>query len=932
MGLTSKFSFPIPGRFQDASNKRLAPETSLKDANDKANAERFFGLGPTPNQSTYDLKNGSTGLAVSEIGYDERYELSDPAAEKSAWSRIGRALYAKPSSNVLGEGRDKSAKGSSASGATRSVQHQGSSSTLRSYYDAQRSPLLVSQQTSASSSRDMALRKDQSTTVAAPVTAGMQSQGQPRRINIKEDHASSPEKLKRPSRLDMARLAPQVRGNGEKTLSPSQLGPTPSPITGKSEYSSPTVGAGKGPRWGLRSKRSKESIKTTLSQSSASRSIGPEKYDSPKLNVRRPPRGIQHWFEGLDMDDDDDEEGIDEKPDFDDSQSFDPSQKAFKKAPSAALVSKYSSYRPVGARERPTLGREMDDVPENGPQPLESPIIRVESGVINKKKVHPAPQANLNNQSVLSLSSDEEEAAPRPAQTRAQYKVDVNGASGRISRDSAYVNFSVKNPKQQHISLQNEAESVRHSGLTSGSIPIAPPTNHPDHYLAVPQKYWHRKTGHQRNQSQSSSMLEDGEPTPMSSNSSDPYDSQSSTPTQPASPTTTITTVSTVSRRNKESSRMMEVTKEEEALLAMMRRKRAAMAKDSFTEGYRQALAEEQALLEEEAAERKRQTLLAMQKRQREQQTAARSRTRSRTQPVSSPPTESSSHIDFTDIPELMDTSYPPPENRYRTKSRSTSHSSAHSTPGPHIRARSTSRPPSSSSSSIYSQSQPDYPDSPHHPLSSISIASPSLHLFPLPGSLSSPTLLNLAASDASPLDSIMERSDSSTPSATTMDSPLTPDHTVPLPLSITHRASAASTMTATTTTTTASTHTAIERTIRATKPHAVPASRASSQPSLLAIFPQSPRTKPLTGPPATPPPPPPQHQHQQGLGGRAAAAGAGQKKGRGEVVSVQSASSSAPSRTSSVQSYTSVGADVLAAWGALGGWHQDERIRMGQF
>ena len=67
-------------------------------------------------------------------------------------------LHGKASSTLLGQtyGDDAATDTSSVS---RRMRHEDSSSTLKSYYDRQKSPLAISQQTSESSARDLALRK-----------------------------------------------------------------------------------------------------------------------------------------------------------------------------------------------------------------------------------------------------------------------------------------------------------------------------------------------------------------------------------------------------------------------------------------------------------------------------------------------------------------------------------------------------------------------------------------------------------------------------------------------------------------------------------------------------------------------------------------------------------------------------------------------------
>ncbi|KAL9063557.1 MAG: hypothetical protein Q9157_008182, partial [Trypethelium eluteriae] len=660
MGRTSKFTFPMPGRLHDGPDRQALPDVSTGYASDRAKGEHFLRVGQMPQQYTYDMKLGSMSVAVSEASYDGRSEMNDSPEKKRSQSKSGQSLRPKRSSPVLGERQARIVGPPPVSGPTWPVPQQTSSPTLRSHYEAQRSFPLIAQPASASSSRDTASRKGISTSATAATSPVVKSHRQAREQTIGKDHTKPQDKTKRPSRLDISRLFPRAKGNCEKLLSPSQLAFSPSSLTSKPEYtSSPIPTPGKGGRWGLKSKKSKESIKTTLSQSTqstVSRSTGPEKYDSPKLNVKRPPRGIQHWFEGIDIDEDEeDDEETEEKPTFDPSQSFDPTRRLANASNAVCIPSRDSRYQTMNKAE-PSLAGEKSDVLDFAHRPPTSRIRGPVATTPNGRKENGISHTNLQNHSVLSLSSDEDETDVRDSRTRPIHNTDRDDSGVTIRSTSRTTVFPIQHPVRKHVSPRKETDSLRHSGLTSGSIPIAPPNYQHMHPSALSEQNRHQKDNHKSSQSQSSSVLNEENPTRNSSNSSDPFRSRSSTPTRPVSPASTITTVGTEAKR-RESSRMMEVTKEEEALLAMMRRKRAAMAKSSFSEGYRQALAEEQALLEDEAAERKRQTLLAMQARQREREYVPRSRGHSRASQTSSAYVDSPTSVKFPGIPKPMDSS-----------------------------------------------------------------------------------------------------------------------------------------------------------------------------------------------------------------------------------------------------------------------------------
>ncbi|KAF8866755.1 hypothetical protein BDZ45DRAFT_574694, partial [Acephala macrosclerotiorum] len=178
MGRTSKFSFPIPGRkHTSTTGKEELPAKSSSSArgNNLSKAQRILG---TDNDLNIDSPirdddhpwkypgSRSSGMSISisestqstnESGSIHEHQTDQWDRESGVFPRNPR-LYRKASSTLLGQriGDDGLTSTSSVSGRLRS---EDSSSTLKSYYDRQKSPLSISQQTSASSARDLALRK-----------------------------------------------------------------------------------------------------------------------------------------------------------------------------------------------------------------------------------------------------------------------------------------------------------------------------------------------------------------------------------------------------------------------------------------------------------------------------------------------------------------------------------------------------------------------------------------------------------------------------------------------------------------------------------------------------------------------------------------------------------------------------------------------------
>ena len=173
----------------------------------------------------------------------------------------------------------------------------------RSHYDPSRQPLNVSQQTSASAVRDMGLRKASSRAPASrsdtdlsrrPLKSALKqpSPEQERKPNPSEGYRTQPKKeTGRRSRLDFGHFLPRQNSANKIT---QLTGFTPSP-------SSTTERSGSFPfDQQSQSKMSKPQPPTPSSRGSDSKVrakvFDAGVYDSAKVNVRRPPKGIQNWF------------------------------------------------------------------------------------------------------------------------------------------------------------------------------------------------------------------------------------------------------------------------------------------------------------------------------------------------------------------------------------------------------------------------------------------------------------------------------------------------------------------------------------------------------------------------------------------------------------------------------------------------------------
>ena len=280
-------------------------------------------------------------------------------------------LHSKPSSILLREENiGKSHLGTSSQSKT--LRGQESSSTLGSFYDPQKLPLIVSQQTSDSSSRDFALRKD------CPVVVPPESQ----RRHYFESSKSRAKSIQRKQRKERTELA--------------SLLPSPGP----------------GNRPGFQ------------------RTQNPPYY---KMHVKRPKAGTKHWFDSYDDEDDEDEVS-----DEDDSTTvgFEPAMRPeFAEGLGNAFTTHSTDNSPTYRQPSPqmTPPRSMSRTPDTSKSsrilgldaPFQAQRTRIQSIHNQRAPSIPTPRttpksppvnqmhtANLKEQSVLFLSSDDEDEAP----------------------------------------------------------------------------------------------------------------------------------------------------------------------------------------------------------------------------------------------------------------------------------------------------------------------------------------------------------------------------------------------------------------------------------------------------------------------------------------------------------------------------------------
>ncbi|KAF2754802.1 hypothetical protein EJ05DRAFT_488946 [Pseudovirgaria hyperparasitica] len=502
------------------------------------------------------------------------------------------------SSNALGI-EDYSAISSVTTSTLHHVSHKNSSSTIRSYYDSKRIPLSVSQQTSNSAVRDMALRKGYT-----PVHISTADEDSKSTTSASTASKSRKEKSSRkPSRLDLSKLFPRPRAHQHDhngLLSPNKFVNSPSQISLSSEYFA------RGQNQYTKSIRSQASTDSSLRQPSPNiRSADP--LERAKTNVRRPPKGVQHWFDALSSDEDDT------------ADTPTPTEQVPIKLPrrksslGKVLVNgqalQWEKYQMSGnqdlARKEPAPSDIISPTQQQRPAypSRKSSAYSVTSNLTEaasaRTKESRMAQLDLRTTSALSMSSSEgdngEDTAsaavplPTPVQIPVRESL-MSSAEGEIIIGKAHA-YEVTPGALRHPSNRSNVSARTTSSSKAGTIQMVyapapslplPQTDHASSRRAdlLPS----RSRSVSRHES---SSTRDDRARPRTSG----LDMTTETEGLRAESESIRSSKSAKSEtRSRDGHKLMAVTEEEEALLEMMRQKRAAMAKQSFSQGFQTAI------------------------------------------------------------------------------------------------------------------------------------------------------------------------------------------------------------------------------------------------------------------------------------------------------------------------------------------------------
>lgn len=355
-------------------------------------------------------------------------------------------------------------------------------------------------------------------------------------------------------------------------------------------------------------------------------------YDSAKVNVRRPPKGIQNWFDGFDISSDD-EEPQQEPVELPASEPVPssyakhrdvrtPRQPNTQRQPHKEHERKspaHTAHRAIDPTRRPSHSRQnpSDDLVDENILAIQNARQRMQARQMaqttpkayqnNRESKTPSgnsgmsrsfggesrlAHSHLADESVLASDSSEDE---RPGAARDSL-ADYAGHDAEIGDASP---VDLRRPPIPPHELETKHSFARETYMTtqtSGSIPI---TFSVEDAPRLP-------TNSKRDTQDSTARHTEAALRRLIGRELSLKQSRRGSKAQSNGPSRESAGGDTVDSLPSDASHMMAVTEEEMALLEMMRNKRAAMQKDSYSEGYRTALRreEEQLILRRRSAQK----------------------------------------------------------------------------------------------------------------------------------------------------------------------------------------------------------------------------------------------------------------------------------------------------------------------------------------
>jgi len=610
-----KFSFPLPGRKSSPEkqpvpdprygNRHNADDSPMFNPGEKA--RRLLGTSE-PNspelkqkqswRARRQAKKSPSFISVTKPNLEDDlakdYEDTVIPQKVVPNERIGapaHTLRNKPSSPLLGHHfiDDAVTWGSVTDVANTNAHHSESSATLQSYYDPMKSPLAISQQTSASSARDMALRKG-CKPIARPLGQGLPGTMTYPAFSDEEHLYNNIDSSKRkPPQLDLSTLFPKPRSSYVAAPLPSTIVKSPSQISLAS--TSQRWESSNRPSWTAQD-GTKEQDSTVGDEMDLKDILRMDEHHI-KMNVKRPTEPVKNWFDGLGEDDD---EPINVFPGANSVRALPEDPRAAVKvgldevSKDLRLRQRKSSMsnphrRPLTSR--PTLSFRLDPAahavtawPRHS---LQSSGLTSTASSVSRRSRRSAQVTRISisgmdllNQSVLVLSSSDDEIEQSSPRRRARIRDSIEVADiGNEPLVYSAETMRARKPRPVIRVLSGKA--------SKSNIPPVPkmPETPQLHQRAASKKF--------ENKSKVTSIkVVDDTDIKRKLASMEIMDDPNVS--AGARTSTKVNRSATHKIDYARCSKMMAVTEEEEKLLEAMRKKRASIRKLDFAEGFHEAL------------------------------------------------------------------------------------------------------------------------------------------------------------------------------------------------------------------------------------------------------------------------------------------------------------------------------------------------------
>ena len=475
-------------------------------------------------------------------------------------------------------------------------------STLRSHYDPKKSPLSISQQTSASSARDMALRKG-FPLISSPISQSANPERLHSRNMSTDTKVSGNSKLsgnstkrinsiprRRPSVTDPPTLYPDANQAFHAVSPPPALinAALPKPLGLQSQQKL----SFSRPRWWA---KVKTQMPTPIAIENQQRFEGfNDLVPSIKLNVKKPKvksdAGMRNWFDGLE----DEEASSDSHPDIESKYPIEEPYKSpvsvqemmLQGRPSQRISERKRSFsnnsEPTSFADRKSSLR-FESLPVRGLHSgLSSQALEVASTLGSTRgslgstgtqtptrSKGPRPGADLQLVSFLELSSSEDETESTSDAPYQRHRI-----RGSIEKASYDNEVSVGNAQR--------AQPVRPRSIVNGHTrPLSRRSNKSENVPPVPKIPEKPRISQRTSSVRWREVMEDKAGSFESTVDSGESSLNGSIRAQRAT---------TIAKQTIRRSRFMKVTSEEEKLLEAMREKRASIRQDDFDKGFKTAM------------------------------------------------------------------------------------------------------------------------------------------------------------------------------------------------------------------------------------------------------------------------------------------------------------------------------------------------------